>query len=115
MEREFEKKKSHGRAIPVTRHRRSKFFNDRLKVLVEEYLIIDKTEDLYWHKYKIGEISVEVLSDTLKSLEANRKTAISRMSSTMRRMMSDDLTIENVMAIEICNAASDAIIEVEGI
>lgn len=115
MEREFEKKKSHGRAIPLTRSRRSKYFNEKLKTLVEEYLIIDKTEDLYWHKYKIGEISVEVLSDTLKSLEANRKTAISRMSSTMRRMMSDDLTIDNVMAIEICNAASDAIIEVEGI
>lgn len=113
---EREKKKTHnGRAIPLTRSRRSKYFNEKLKTLVEEYLIIDKTEDLYWHKYKIGEISVEVLSDTLKSLNANRKTAVAKMSMTMKRMMSDDLTIDNVMAIEICNAASDAIIEVEGI
>lgn len=77
------------------------YLNARLTAKVEEYLEIDHDEQEIRNKYKLGLISDEIAIQSLTIAEDTKWTCLKTISILIHRIIDDDYTVENEIALAL--------------
>lgn len=77
------------------------YLNARLTNTVEEYLYLNKAERETEQKFRRGHLNREVYINTMKMIQDSEWTCLKKINMHIRRMVKENFTIENEIALEL--------------
>ena len=75
------------------------YLNARLNSTVEEYLYMDRQEQDTKMKFRTGQMSQDVAWKTLEMIQDHKWTLLKTIHLQIRRMVKDDFSVENEIAL----------------
>ena len=87
---------------------RNTWFNARVDELVADYCQMDKDEQEYKSKYRLGQMNREVFFDTMRLLQDHKWTILKQIDMRLTRMLREDMDIENEVAIQLFDSLRQA-------
>lgn len=75
------------------------YLNARLNDTVEEYVYMDRQEQDTKRKFRMGQMNEDTAWKTLEMIQDHKWTLLKRIHMQIRRMVREDFTVENEIAL----------------